>query len=215
MAETSRTEDSSTPFSTPSTRVARPDSPLSCEIQVRTLFEEIWGEIDHQLNYPRRQSEHGESGMGDDAFPAKLRQVFPTTEGGVVKKLIGSAGYIIAFAIAFWAARDGVRYFRAADAQTSPTAPGLSSGYRDGFVGGAVRTCVQTQTAAPENASIPKALLTSYCVCFANGMADRISDSDLKSAEGIPAADRIKRMQPVINAVAPVCAKELETALQK
>jgi putative GTP pyrophosphokinase len=34
--------------------VVRPrrDSPLSCEIQVRTLFEEIWGEIDHSLNYP-------------------------------------------------------------------------------------------------------------------------------------------------------------------
>lgn len=30
----------------------RKDSPLSCEIQVRTLFEEIWGEIDHRLNYP-------------------------------------------------------------------------------------------------------------------------------------------------------------------
>jgi ppGpp synthetase/RelA/SpoT-type nucleotidyltranferase len=30
----------------------RSDSPLSCEIQVRTLFEEIWGEIDHSLNYP-------------------------------------------------------------------------------------------------------------------------------------------------------------------
>jgi len=28
------------------------DSLLSCEIQVRTLFEEIWGEIDHHLNYP-------------------------------------------------------------------------------------------------------------------------------------------------------------------
>lgn len=25
---------------------------LSCEIQVRTLFDEIWGEIDHALNYP-------------------------------------------------------------------------------------------------------------------------------------------------------------------
>ncbi|MCH8294923.1 RelA/SpoT domain-containing protein, partial [Candidatus Poribacteria bacterium] len=25
------------------------DSPLCCEIQVRTLFEEIWGEIDHLL----------------------------------------------------------------------------------------------------------------------------------------------------------------------
>ena len=25
---------------------------ISCEIQVRTLFEEVWGEIDHVLNYP-------------------------------------------------------------------------------------------------------------------------------------------------------------------
>lgn len=34
----------------------RPDSPLCCEIQVRTLFEEIWGEIDHGLNYPTPSS---------------------------------------------------------------------------------------------------------------------------------------------------------------
>lgn len=26
--------------------------PTTCEIQVRTLFEEVWGEIDHVLNYP-------------------------------------------------------------------------------------------------------------------------------------------------------------------
>jgi putative GTP pyrophosphokinase len=30
----------------------RPDSPVSCEVQVRTLFEEIWGEVDHRMNYP-------------------------------------------------------------------------------------------------------------------------------------------------------------------
>lgn len=30
----------------------RPDSPLCCELQVRTLFEEIWGEVDHSINYP-------------------------------------------------------------------------------------------------------------------------------------------------------------------
>lgn len=30
----------------------RADSDVSCEIQVRTLFEEIWGEVDHMLNYP-------------------------------------------------------------------------------------------------------------------------------------------------------------------
>lgn len=27
-------------------------SSICCEIQVRTLFEEIWGEIDHSINYP-------------------------------------------------------------------------------------------------------------------------------------------------------------------
>lgn len=34
----------------------RPDSPICCEIQVRTLFEEIWGEVDHALNYPEPSS---------------------------------------------------------------------------------------------------------------------------------------------------------------
>lgn len=32
----------------------RPDSPVCCEVQVRTLFEEIWGEIDHKINYPEQ-----------------------------------------------------------------------------------------------------------------------------------------------------------------
>ncbi|MCT3801743.1 RelA/SpoT domain-containing protein [Elizabethkingia anophelis] len=27
---------------------------ICCEIQVRTLFEEIWGEIDHTINYPHK-----------------------------------------------------------------------------------------------------------------------------------------------------------------
>lgn len=31
----------------------RMDSPICCELQVRTLFEEIWGEVDHRMNYPR------------------------------------------------------------------------------------------------------------------------------------------------------------------
>ncbi len=29
------------------------NNPICCEIQVRTLFEEIWGEIDHNINYPK------------------------------------------------------------------------------------------------------------------------------------------------------------------
>ncbi|WP_408735753.1 hypothetical protein [Acetobacter malorum] len=32
----------------------RADSPICCELQVRTLFEEIWGEVDHRINYPKK-----------------------------------------------------------------------------------------------------------------------------------------------------------------
>lgn len=31
----------------------RSDNPVCCELQVRTLFEEIWGEVDHMINYPQ------------------------------------------------------------------------------------------------------------------------------------------------------------------
>jgi putative GTP pyrophosphokinase len=27
-------------------------TPLTCEVQVRTLMEEVWGEVDHKVNYP-------------------------------------------------------------------------------------------------------------------------------------------------------------------
>jgi ppGpp synthetase/RelA/SpoT-type nucleotidyltranferase len=30
----------------------RSDAFVTCEIQVRTLFEEAWGEIEHRVNYP-------------------------------------------------------------------------------------------------------------------------------------------------------------------
>lgn len=33
-------------------RLNSPSAFVTCEIQVRTLFEEIWGEIDHAINYP-------------------------------------------------------------------------------------------------------------------------------------------------------------------
>lgn len=29
-------------------------SAICCEIQIRTLFEEIWGEVDHTINYPEK-----------------------------------------------------------------------------------------------------------------------------------------------------------------
>ena len=36
--------------------VVKPNSrsTLTCEIQVRTLMEEVWGEVDHKINYPEK-----------------------------------------------------------------------------------------------------------------------------------------------------------------
>ncbi|PKM33947.1 MAG: (p)ppGpp synthetase [Gammaproteobacteria bacterium HGW-Gammaproteobacteria-12] len=33
---------------------ANDENKICCEIQVRTLFEEAWGEIDHSINYPEK-----------------------------------------------------------------------------------------------------------------------------------------------------------------
>lgn len=32
----------------------RSNSDIKCEIQVRNLFEEVWGEVEHQINYPNK-----------------------------------------------------------------------------------------------------------------------------------------------------------------
>lgn len=33
-------------------------TPITCEIQVRTLMEEVWGEVDHKINYPHKSDSH-------------------------------------------------------------------------------------------------------------------------------------------------------------
>lgn len=52
---TARTRDS---YYTSIHYVVKPHarSDISCEIQIRTLFEEIWSEIDHAINYPNQTS---------------------------------------------------------------------------------------------------------------------------------------------------------------
>lgn len=49
------TEDSETMY-TSVHYVVQPNSrsALTCEIQVRTLMEEVWGEVDHKINYPEK-----------------------------------------------------------------------------------------------------------------------------------------------------------------
>jgi ppGpp synthetase/RelA/SpoT-type nucleotidyltranferase len=34
--------------------IIQPNSRITCELQVRTLMEEVWGEVDHTINYPHK-----------------------------------------------------------------------------------------------------------------------------------------------------------------
>lgn len=40
--------------------VIKPNSSslVTCEVQVRTLMEEVWGEVDHTINYPHKSNSH-------------------------------------------------------------------------------------------------------------------------------------------------------------
>lgn len=53
------------------------DSIITCEIQVRTLLEEVWGEIDHSMNYPKPHS--------DSHCQSQLK---------VLARLIGACGHL-------------------------------------------------------------------------------------------------------------------------
>jgi hypothetical protein len=81
---------------------------------------------------------------------------------------------------------------------------GLTGGYRDGFVGAAIRTCVAKQKAAPENVAFSEPFLASYCQCYANKLADSVSRTELEN-------DRISNnhipswYQEKINAAGDIC----------
>lgn len=34
--------------------VIKPSPTITCELQIRTLMEEVWGEVDHKINYPHK-----------------------------------------------------------------------------------------------------------------------------------------------------------------
>jgi hypothetical protein len=110
-------------------------------------------------------------------------------------------GLILTFA--FWAA--GVSHSQGEEI-------GLTGATRDGFVGSAMRSCVDKQISDPGNATIGKPLLVQYCYCFVNGMADRISNIRALELE-FGDAQKFAEMGPVIEAASSACLPELVQGL--
>ena len=57
--------------------------------------------------------------------------------------------------------------------------PGLTGTERDAFVSSSISACVSKAQSDPSNASVPAAVVTQYCECSSNKMADTISSAEV------------------------------------
>jgi hypothetical protein len=103
----------------------------------------------------------------------------------------------IAFGLAIFAVKYGQHWLRDND-------PGLTGTVRSSFVESAIATCVKKQDEDPANKGISPSIISQYCNCYANGLADRVSNNELKSVATTPTV-MMATLQPKIEAAAKPC----------
>jgi hypothetical protein len=90
---------------------------------------------------------------------------------------------------------------------------GLSGSTRSEFVKSVLDSCLPKQINDPSNKGIPASLLVEYCDCYASDMADRLSNNDLKSVEGLEKEKIVAKFQTAITAAAAVCLDKAKKKL--
>ncbi|WP_020177522.1 hypothetical protein [Methylopila sp. M107] len=88
--------------------------------------------------------------------------------------------------------------------------PPISGETRAGFLKSAVGGCVALQKASPANAEIPAETITSYCECYADTLAGRVTASDIDSLRGKSTAEMQAAMRPKMAASEQVCLSKLD-----
>src|SRR2546421_6784811 len=82
---------------------------------------------------------------------------------------------------------------------------GLGGSTRTEFVKSVVDSCLPKQINDPSNKGIRTSLLAEYCDCYENDMADRLSNNDLKSVEGLEKERVLEKWQSAITAATAAC----------
>jgi hypothetical protein len=83
---------------------------------------------------------------------------------------------------------------------------GLTGNVRDGFVTSAVQGCLKSQNDNPANAGISADMISRYCVCYAEKLANITTEEELRSPP--PSGSLPAFMQKKINSVTPLCVQE-------
>jgi len=71
------------------------------------------------------------------------------------------------------------------------------------------RLAFRRRTANPSSKAFSPVVIDQYCRCYANGMADRLSDDDLKGLAAMERSARISKMQPIVEAASAPCLQAL------
>ena len=89
---------------------------------------------------------------------------------------------------------------------------GLDASARTRFVDSTAQACLQAQNSDPASKAFSPVVINRYCHCYANGMADRPADDNLKALAAMERSARARKMQPMVEAASAPCLKALPKA---
>lgn len=91
-------------------------------------------------------------------------------------------------------------------------AQGLPEPRRSSFVDVAYKSCFKSQTENPVNKGISSAMLSQFCFCFANKLADSTSPAEIAELDSLslrdPAAVAV-RQGPLLKSLGDKCGQEV------
>ncbi len=124
-----------------------------------------------------------------------------------MRKVVQSIAGPVLFALTFLAIESGAQPVRADD--------GLTGDVRKTFTEASTRSCLKTQIDAPANQAIPVAMLFDYCKCYSNGMADKISNDEVKALEATGSEEKYQAaLRTRLEASARTCIEALRSSLK-
>ena len=123
--------------------------------------------------------------------------------GSIVRKIIGSIAGPSALALVIFISDASVR---------TAWGEGLTGAIRTTFFEASSRSCLRMQIDAPANKGLPVSTLYDYCKCYSNGMADKLSDDEVRSLE---ATGDEKKYNEALHDRAMVVIKQCQEAIRK
>ena len=88
----------------------------------------------------------------------------------------------------------------------------LNAAARAKFVDSTAQACLQAQNSDPASKAFAPEVIERYCHCYSNGMADRLSDDDLKALATMERSARVNKVQPIVEAASAPCLQALPKA---